>query len=277
MLQLTRYALTGIRMWLGGWGGTKELPAWGVQKPHRRVGKKWLTGKFLAAPAVMVKKPAGLAMRTTWKQLDCQGGRQPVWPWPGSLPQCQRLPGVASTVVHALRQLMAHGPGGLRCGVPGRGWRTSRHRWGGEGEPNRPLDRDKAGEWTQWWPSLSKLSFECLWPPPVKSSLLSDCPKNHLIWVNSVQTAPMACAVFPLESYIILCIYCIFSSCFLSMILVLICSDILSQLFPLLINSDNCWLLTLFSDYFSITVQLLFIILTLNMYFSFFDLLSTNI
>jgi hypothetical protein len=47
----------------------KELPTQGVQKPPRGVGDKRFPGEFLAAPAVMVKIPAGL--RTS------QGRRQP--------------------------------------------------------------------------------------------------------------------------------------------------------------------------------------------------------
>jgi hypothetical protein len=43
-----------------------------------------------------------------------------------------------------------------------------------------------------WWPPLSLLSFwVCLWPPLTRPSLLSDCPKNHLIWVNLIWTVPL--------------------------------------------------------------------------------------
>jgi hypothetical protein len=58
----------------------KELPAQGVQKPSRGVGEKWFTSVFLAAPAAIVKVPAGLRTRPTWWQLDALGGRQLAWP-----------------------------------------------------------------------------------------------------------------------------------------------------------------------------------------------------
>jgi hypothetical protein len=40
-----------------------------VQKPPRRAGEKRFLGGFSAASAAMVKKPAGLRTRPTWKQL----------------------------------------------------------------------------------------------------------------------------------------------------------------------------------------------------------------
>ncbi len=72
----------------------KELPAWGVQKPPHGVGEKRFPGGFSAAPAAMVKKPAGLKMRSAWKQLDRLGGQRPAWS------SRLGLPGVASTAVH---------------------------------------------------------------------------------------------------------------------------------------------------------------------------------
>ncbi len=67
---------------------TKELPARGEQKPPGGIGEKWFPGGFSAAPAEMVKKPAGLKMKSSWKQLDCLGGCPPG---PSSLPRCLGL------------------------------------------------------------------------------------------------------------------------------------------------------------------------------------------
>jgi hypothetical protein len=43
-----------------------ELPAWGVQKPPHGVGEKRFQGVISAAPAAMVKIPAGLKTKTGW-------------------------------------------------------------------------------------------------------------------------------------------------------------------------------------------------------------------
>ncbi len=56
----------------------KELPAWGVQKPPRRVGKKRFPGGFLAAPAAMVRTLASLRMKLAGWQLDRLGGWRPA-------------------------------------------------------------------------------------------------------------------------------------------------------------------------------------------------------
>jgi hypothetical protein len=56
----------------------KELPAQGVQELPCRLGDKQFRGGLLAAPAAMVKKPAGLRTRPAWKQLDLLGGRWPL-------------------------------------------------------------------------------------------------------------------------------------------------------------------------------------------------------
>jgi hypothetical protein len=46
-------------------------------------------------------------------------------------------------------------------------------------------------------PPLGLLSFECLWPPLLKSSFPSDCSENHLILVNSVRTVPLGLLLNP--------------------------------------------------------------------------------
>ncbi len=69
----------------------KELPAQGVQKPPRGVGKKQFSGGFLAAPAAVVKKPVGLKTRPAWKQLDRLGWWWLVWPSHLGLVVCRRV------------------------------------------------------------------------------------------------------------------------------------------------------------------------------------------
>jgi hypothetical protein len=49
-----------------------ELSAQVKLKTSCGVGEKRFPGGFSAPPAAMVKKPAGLRMRPTWKQLDTQ-------------------------------------------------------------------------------------------------------------------------------------------------------------------------------------------------------------
>jgi hypothetical protein len=41
-------------------------------------------------------------------------------------------------------------------------------------------------------PPQASLVFEHLWPPLTRSTLLSNCLENHLIWVDSIQTVPLA-------------------------------------------------------------------------------------
>jgi hypothetical protein len=59
-----------------------------------------------------------------------------------------------------------------------------------------------------------QLSLERLWLPLTRLSLPSDCPKNHVIWVDLVEAVPMDCSKIPLECllrtvylYYLLCIY----------------------------------------------------------------------
>jgi hypothetical protein len=47
-------------------------PVSGVQKPPRRVGKRF-RDRLVAAPEKKVKKPAGLKMRPAWLQQDHLG------------------------------------------------------------------------------------------------------------------------------------------------------------------------------------------------------------
>jgi hypothetical protein len=74
--------------------------------------RKRFPGGFSAAPAVMVKKPAGLKtilLGSSWT-TRAGGGWRLVWPsrlGPGGLTWHLGLPGVASTAMHALRQLTA--------------------------------------------------------------------------------------------------------------------------------------------------------------------------
>jgi hypothetical protein len=77
----------------------KELQAPGVQKPPCRAREKRFLGGFLAAPAEMVKIPAGLRTRPTWWQLNRLGGRRPAWPL--------RLGLVAGRGVHSHARLEA--------------------------------------------------------------------------------------------------------------------------------------------------------------------------
>ncbi len=58
----------------------EELPVQGMQKPPHTVGEKQFSGIFLAAPAAMVKKPAGLKTRPALKQLDSLGRWRVEWP-----------------------------------------------------------------------------------------------------------------------------------------------------------------------------------------------------
>jgi hypothetical protein len=50
------------------------LPVPGMQKPSRRVGKRF-RDRLVAAPERKVKKPAGLKTRTTWLRQDRLGAR----------------------------------------------------------------------------------------------------------------------------------------------------------------------------------------------------------
>ncbi len=88
----------------------KELLAWGVQKPPRRVGEKQFPGQFSAAPAAMVEIPASLRTRHAWGQLDHLGGHLAdvaVMAGPGGLPRRHRMSGMVSMAVHTLRRLTA--------------------------------------------------------------------------------------------------------------------------------------------------------------------------
>jgi hypothetical protein len=53
------------------------LPVPGVQKPPRRVGKRFLD-RLVAAPEKKVKKPAGLRMRPAWLRQDHLGANLAV-------------------------------------------------------------------------------------------------------------------------------------------------------------------------------------------------------
>jgi hypothetical protein len=61
-------------------GGCEGAAGPGRAKTSPRVGEKRFPGGFSAAPAAMVKKPAGLKTRPAWKQLDRLGGQRPAWP-----------------------------------------------------------------------------------------------------------------------------------------------------------------------------------------------------
>jgi hypothetical protein len=98
----------------------KAPPVPGVQKPPRRVGKRFRDCHVVAPEKKKVKRLAGLRMRPAW--LRRRG-----------------LPGVASTAVQALRQLRVTQLGwGRRSGVRRAELRRGRRRVAEEVEPGHP-------------------------------------------------------------------------------------------------------------------------------------------
>jgi hypothetical protein len=85
----------------------KELPAQGMQKPPRGVGEKPFPDGFLAAPATIVKKPAGLRTRPAGRQLDRLDSRRGHRAWAR---QSAAPSGAARHGVHGCARLdAAHG------------------------------------------------------------------------------------------------------------------------------------------------------------------------
>ncbi len=78
----------------------KALPVPGMQKPPRRVGKRF-RDRLVEAPEKKVKKPAGLKNKTRLVVARPPGRES------GGLPLRHGLPGLASTAVEALRWLTA--------------------------------------------------------------------------------------------------------------------------------------------------------------------------
>jgi hypothetical protein len=88
----------------------KELPARSVQKPPWGVGEKQFPVGFSAAPAAMVKKPAGLRTRVAWKQLGCLGGRhgRHTWAWRSAVASGAARHGVHCHAVQEISQRAQH-------------------------------------------------------------------------------------------------------------------------------------------------------------------------